>query len=268
MNFSNFDLFSKELIDYHVFNVKTLGFSVIDNFFNDAICSDLKLRLEKAIEQYSPVNNSNRSVLDKYHMHDLLVNDLIFAQTLEDPRLQQLISPLLGEYWIMYAYTSSTLPPKGENYGSRIHVDCPRFIPNYITNVGVIWALDDFTEANGATHVLPGSHNTELVPSDSFFKLQSKILTCKKGSLIVFNARMWHAAGKNNTSNFRHALTLNACRPYMKQRMDWVRFLPSNITDRLNQQAKRIIGFDTRIPTNLDEFFVSKEELLYKPGQE
>ena len=57
-------------------------------------------------------------------------------------------------------------------------------------------------------------------------------------------------------------------KPYMKQRMDWVRFLPSNITDQLNQQAKRIIGFDTRIPTNLDEFFVSKDELLYKPGQE
>jgi ectoine hydroxylase-related dioxygenase (phytanoyl-CoA dioxygenase family) len=79
---------------------------------------------------------------------------------------------------------------------------------------------------------------------------------------------MWHAAGVNNTDSFRHALTINVCRPYMKQRMDWVRFIPNSIANQLNQQAKRIIGYDTRIPTNLDEFFQPEENRFYKGGQE
>jgi ectoine hydroxylase-related dioxygenase (phytanoyl-CoA dioxygenase family) len=268
MNFSGFDLLSNSVLEEHVFKMKTIGFSIINDFFDTEICSTLISHLEDAINNFEPIEISERSFLDKYHMHDLLCKDIIFSKTFEDPRLHQLLSVLLGDFWIMYAYTSSSLPPKGENYGSRIHIDSPRFIPNYATNIGVIWALDDFTEENGATYVLPGSHNTDLIPSESLFKNNSIRLTCKKGSLIVFNARVWHSAGYNYTKIFRHALTLNACRPYMKQRMDWVRFIPDEILNQLNNQARRIIGFDTRIPANLDEFFQPSDKLLYKPGQE
>jgi ectoine hydroxylase-related dioxygenase (phytanoyl-CoA dioxygenase family) len=268
MNFSAKSLLSNELINDHIFNLKSKGYSVINNFFEIETCDLLKLHLDTAINNYESSENSERSKLDKYHMHDLLCKNQIFAKTLEDPRLQQLLSPFISDFWIMYAYTSSSLPPNGDNYGSRIHVDCPRFIPNYITNLGVIWALDDFTEENGATHVLPCSHLVESIPSEEFFIQNNIRLTCNKGALIVFNARLWHSAGKNLTSKFRHALTMNACRPFMKQRMDWVRFIPEQITNSLNGQARRIIGFDTRIPSNLEEFFKPYDQLLYKPGQE
>jgi ectoine hydroxylase-related dioxygenase (phytanoyl-CoA dioxygenase family) len=268
MEFLNFDTYTKEFMADHVFNMNTLGYNVIESFFTDEESAYLRQKLENAISEYIPFDASERSKLDKYHMHDLLCKDLAFGKTLEDPRIQQLIAAQLGEYWIMYAYTSSSLPPKGNNYGSRMHVDSPRLIPNYPTNLGIIWALDDFTLDNGATYVLPGSHNTDLIPSEELFKKQSIRLTCKKGSIIVLNARMWHAAGVNNTDSFRHALTINVCRPYMKQRMDWVRFIPNSIANQLNQQAKRIIGYDTRIPTNLDEFFQPEENRFYKGGQE
>ena len=268
MDFSNSKLYEEELLKDHIFNMNTLGYSVIENFLTEEQCDYLRTQLELSIERYVPSNNSERSILDKYHMHDLLCQSIDYGKTLEDPRLQQLIAPILGEYWIMYAYTSSSLPPNGTNYGGRLHVDSPRFISNYPTNLGVIWALDDFTEDNGATHVLPGSHNTDLIPSEKLFTEKNIRLTCKKGSIIVLNARMWHAAGNNNTDRFRHALTINLCRPFMKQRMDWVRFIPEKISNELNEQARRIIGFDTRIPTNLAEFFLPEDKRLYKGGQE
>jgi len=61
---------------------------------------------------------------------------------------------------------------------------------------------------------------------------------------------------------------MNVCRPYMKQRMDWVRFIPKSIADQLDPQARRIIGYDTRIPSSLEEFFQPEEKRLYKGGQE
>jgi ectoine hydroxylase-related dioxygenase (phytanoyl-CoA dioxygenase family) len=268
MEFKDYKIYQKEFLDDYILSMNTLGYFVIDNFFDEK-CSDLlKVSLENAIQEYVPYDDSERSLLDKYHMHDLLCKDIIFGKTLEDPRIHQLIAAILGEFWIMYAYTSSSLPPKGDNYGSRIHVDCPRFIPNYPTNLGVIWSLDDFTLENGATYVLPGSHNSEKEPSKDFFKKNSVRLICKKGSLVLFNARVWHKAGINSTNYFRHALTMNVCRPFMKQRMDWVRFIPNHISDSLNEQARRIIGFDTRLPSNLEEFFKSSNKRLYKANQE
>ncbi len=268
MEFSQHKTYSAEFIGDHTFKMNTLGYNVIEGFLSEEQCDYLRNKLEIAISQYIPFDNSERSLLDKYHMHDLLCKGIFFGKTLEDPRIQQLIAAILGEFWIMYAYTSSSLPPRGNNYGSRLHVDSPRFIPNYPTNLGVIWALDDFTVDNGATHVLPGSHNTDLIPSNEVFEKQSIRLTCAKGAVVIFNARMWHAAGVNNTDEYRHALTMNTCRPYMKQRMDWVRFIPTSISDQLNQQARRIIGFDTRIPTTLEEFFQPEEKRFYKGGQE
>lgn len=259
---------SNEFMENHLFNMKTLGYSIYKNYYDIDFSIKLKNALEKEVENYVPFDSSERSLLDRYHMHDLLNKNIIFGKTLEDKRLQDLIAPILGDYWIMYAYTSSSLPPNGNNYGSRIHVDCPRFIPNYPTNLGVIWALDDFTLDNGATHVLPGSHNTDQIPTEQFFKENNVRLTCKGGDVIIFNARLWHAAGVNNTNKFRHALTMNVCRPFMKQRMDWVRFLPPQILDQLNSQARRIIGFDTRLPSNLEEFFLPEDERFYKAQQE
>jgi ectoine hydroxylase-related dioxygenase (phytanoyl-CoA dioxygenase family) len=259
---------SNESLEGHLFNMKTLGYNVIKNYYTLDFCNALKNALEKEVENYIPFDASERSLLDRYHMHDLLNKNIVFGKTLEDERLQKLIAPILGDWWIMYAHTSSSLPPKGNNYGSRIHVDCPRFIPNYVTNVGIIWALDDFTLENGATHVLPGSHNTEQIPTEEFFNENNVRLTCKAGDLIVFNARLWHAAGINSTDKYRHALTMNVCRPYMKQRMDWVRFIFSEISDQLNSQARRIIGFDTRLPSNLEEFFLPENNRLYKANQE
>lgn len=259
---------SNESLESHLFNMNTLGYSVIRNYYSIDFCNELKIALEKEVENHVPFDNSERSLLDRYHMHDLLIKNVIFGKTLEDKRLQIFIAPILGDNWIMYAYTSSSLPPNGFNYGSRIHVDCPRFIPNYPTNLGVIWALDDFTLENGATHVLPGSHNTDQIPSENHFRQNSVRLICNKGDLIIFNARLWHAAGVNQTDTFRHALTMNVCRPFMKQRMDWVRFIPTSISDQLNNQARRIIGFDTRLPTNLEEFFLPENQRLYKSNQE
>jgi ectoine hydroxylase-related dioxygenase (phytanoyl-CoA dioxygenase family) len=268
MEFNKNKIFDDLRIQEHVFHMESRGYDVFEDFLNEEVCDYLKDKLQKTIDEFVPYDNSERSILDKYLMHDLLNRDITFAKTLEDPRIQQIIASVLGENWIMYAYTSSSLPPNGNNFGSRIHVDSPRWITNYPTNLGIIWALNDFTLENGATYILPGSHNTDKTPSPELFEKNHTRLTCKKGSVIIFNARLWHRAGENSTNEFRHALTMNVCRPYMKQRMDWVRFIPTEITDQLNSQARRIIGFDTRLSSNLEEFFQPEDKRLYKSNQE
>jgi hypothetical protein len=257
---------NEKLLEECRYLLHTVGYCVIERYLNPDYCDELAWALKSHIDRPTSFD-VERAVQDKYHIHDLLSQDITFARLLEDPNLDSLLAPHLGEHWVMYAFTSSSLPPFGANYGSRIHVDSPRLIPGYPTNMGVIWALTEFTASNGGTQLLPGSHHSETKPSDDFFERHSITLECPRGSMIIFNARVYHRAGNNETSVFRHSLTMNACRSYMKQRMDWVRFIPREISGELSERARRIIGFDTRVPTNLEEFFVPDESRLYKPNQ-
>ena len=255
----------RDLSEHH-YALATLGYTVVPNVLPLAICAQLKQLLQGILDAYVPAA-SERSVLDRYLMHDLLCRNAAFAALLEDPRLQQLLAPLLGEHWILYAFTSSSLPPGQTNYGHRLHVDSPRFVPGYPTNMGVMWALDDFLAQNGATEVLPGSHASPLEPAAEFFERHKVVLTAAQGAMIVFNARLFHRSGVNHTEQWRHALTMNACRSFMKQRMDWVRFVPREIAAALNAQGRRLLGYDTRLPTSLEELHLPEDQRLYKPGQ-
>ena len=250
----------------HLYNMTTRGYSVVPAMLEPSHRDRLKAALSRALAEYRPGPNQ-QSQNDRYLMHDLLCRDPMFGHLLEDESLQALLAPLLGPSWIMYAFTSSSLPPHGTNYGNRIHVDSPRWVPGYAFNVGVMWALDDFTDDNGATQVLPASHRSADTPTPEFFERHCVRLTCAAGSMILFDGRLFHRAGDNRTGAWRHALTMNACRSFMKQRFDWVRFIPAPISDALNAQARRLIGFDTRLPTSLEEFFVPEERRLYKSGQ-
>ncbi|GAB4143227.1 MAG: phytanoyl-CoA dioxygenase family protein [Sphingomonadales bacterium] len=256
-----------ELIAETRYHLATRGYHVIEQFLTAAQCAALKAAYLPHLENFN-AGDSERGQADRYHIHDLLARDIVFGRLLEDPRLDPLLEPMIGRNWIMYAFTTSSLPPGASNYGRRIHVDCPRFVPGYATNMGVIWALDDFTRENGGTQLLPGSHHLPDTPDEALFERHCQQVTCPAGSLIVVNARVYHRSGFNHSGQWRHALTMNICRPYMKQRLDWVRLIPSEIADRLNDRARRLIGYDTRLPTSLEEFFVPEEQRLYKANQE
>ena len=260
-------LLSPGEIAAHSYDLESRGYTVVPSVLGAEECDLLAAKLQVAIDTYQPRPGSVRSELDRHLLHDLVCRDLDFAKLLDDPRLQQLVAPILGEHWIMYAFTSSSLPAGGTNYGRRVHVDSPRHIANYPTNLGLIWALDDFNDDTGGTEVLPGSHHVARLPDEAHFDAHHAKLACKRGSLVVFQARLAHRSGANRSARWRHALTLNACRSWMKQRLDWVRFVPREIADQLGPQGRRLIGYDTRIPASLDELFLPEDQRLYKANQ-
>lgn len=252
----------------HGYLVKTRGYSLVPGFLTLEETQELKTTIIAAINDYKVVPGVERSALDQHQIHDLLIRDINFIRLLEDQRLQQLVAPHLGEHWIMYAATSSSIPPGGMNYASRLHVDSPRHISGYDFNIGIIWALDDYTiENGGALKVLSGSHHSPETPDEAFFEKNCDQILCKAGSLLVFSARMFHRTGLNKTRQWNHSMTLNACRSFMKPRMDWVRFIRPELTEELNSQGRRLLGFDTRLPTSIEEFFLPDDQRLYKPNQ-
>lgn len=191
--------------------------------------------------------------------------DLFGNERLTDP-----FHAVLGPGCVVYAYTSSSMPPQSGNYSARIHVDCPRIIPDYVTNMGATILLDDFTADNGATWYLPRSHERADPPGEAEFRRDARRVIAPAGSVWFFHARTWHAGGANRTEAWRHALTINMGRPWMKQRIDIPRALESAglNTATLSEAARQKLGFDAQVPANYDEYYAPPERRKFKQRTE
>ncbi|WP_394841419.1 phytanoyl-CoA dioxygenase family protein [Pendulispora brunnea] len=97
-------------------------------------------------------------------------------------------------------------------YGQQgLHTDWPTRSPGsaYVV-VTVIGMFDDFTQDNGATRVVPGSHLwTRPLPKSLAQPLahhpQECIVTGKAGSVLVFNGHLLHSGTQNRSPQRRRA---------------------------------------------------------------
>lgn len=243
------------------------GLAIVPGVLPRADALAMRPLLQQAIDDDIRRWEGAPGYIDQWMVHNLMLRGQPFLELLENPVLHAYLGAVLGDTCILYAYTSSSMPPSGSNYSRRIHVDSPRVIPGYVTNVGITLALDDFTAQNGATEFLPRSQWRTDAPSQAEFESGAVPAFLRAGDAAFFNARTWHRGGSNATTTPRHAVTLNCCRSYMRQRFDYPRLVTPELVARLGPVGRRFLGFNVRVPASLEEYYVTPEQRLYQPGQ-
>jgi ectoine hydroxylase-related dioxygenase (phytanoyl-CoA dioxygenase family) len=245
----------------------TRGCVLIERLLSEDLVQRCRNALEKAIESEAGYHGTT-DYADYGMIQCCPMYDRVFIDLLDLPDLMTPIEDVLGDGCIVYSFASSSLPPGGTNFAARIHVDCPRLIPGYLTNLGVVLLLDEFTEDNGATFFLPGSHNSAAPPAEEEFFLRAERLVARSGSAWFFNPRLWHSAGQNTTNAWRHSLTINMCRPYMKQRIDIPRVLADLNLQGVTDTALQKLGFHAQSPTSLDEYYLPPDRRTFRQPYE
>ena len=239
------------------------GYVILPDILEASFVAQVKRELAQAIAadsgRYGPRAERDYGMVMLCALHggsflDLFENDDLLAP----------FNAVLGDESIVYAYTSSSMPPGGVNYSGRVHVDSPRLIQGYVTNMGVTILLDDFTVDNGATWFLPGSHTRSDAPTEDEFYGQARRVIAPAGSAFFFNARLWHAGGVNTTPAWRHALTINVCRGYMKQRIDIPRAMAGMDLTAVSDKVKQKLGFFAQPPASLEEYYLPPEQRSYR----
>ncbi|MEM7531033.1 MAG: phytanoyl-CoA dioxygenase family protein [Chloroflexota bacterium] len=109
-----------------------------------------------------------------------------------------------------------------------------------------IWLLDDFTEDNGATRVVPGSHRSGQRPSDAMtdptaVHPNQVLLTAPAGTVVIFNSHTWHGGTLNRTNNYRRALHSYFCRRHHKQQVNQRAWLSAETVAGLSEEARFIL---------------------------
>lgn len=137
----------------------------------------------------------------------------LFVHLLDNPVVLELVEHMVGQNYQMSCTGALWLKPRAGASGFGWHADVPmNWFPankkpmvNLCFAVNCLWMLTDFTEANGATKVIPFSHKSLTEPGSVKNPDFSSAISAEgtAGSCVFFNNALWHAAGSNDTDQDR-----------------------------------------------------------------
>jgi ectoine hydroxylase-related dioxygenase (phytanoyl-CoA dioxygenase family) len=175
----------------------------------------------------------------------LLSRDPVFSDLAEHPIALQAVRALLGWPVTLSNISANITGPGGGEM--VLHAD-QGFAPQPwggIQGVNIAWAIDDFTEENGATRIVPGSHRQNRTPSAEDGQ-HTVALEAPAGSVIVMEGRVWHRTGFNRTENRRRAgiFAFYTLPIYMPQE-NWFLSLDPAIRHHASETLLQLLGFKT-----------------------
>ncbi|WP_309712739.1 phytanoyl-CoA dioxygenase family protein [Armatimonas sp.] len=109
-----------------------------------------------------------------------------------------------------------------------------------------IWLLDDFTPDNGATRVVPGSHNSGKAPHEELSSPtdthpREQLILGSAGTVVIFNSHTWHGGTLNHTEKPRRALHSYFTRRDQPQQTNQQASLHLNTIASLSEAARVVL---------------------------
>jgi len=240
--------------------IEIYGFSSIKNYLKPAtveklltLTNETYLNINlKAKVEYAGAPSRDKDDKILYNLQNL---DRIFLDILVTPTLRNIAQGKLNDPYYRF------LPPELPNYillyynarssGQKLdlHIDSHiPFVGSYTSMMQFAFLLEDSTENNGCTVVVPGSHKSGTYTDREIQNTHN--LTGKAGDLIFWDSRLWHGTLENISKSSRWALVATLGMWWIKPSMDIVSSMNNSIYQSCTNEQKQLLGFCAIPPKN------------------
>jgi ectoine hydroxylase-related dioxygenase (phytanoyl-CoA dioxygenase family) len=240
--------------------LRIYGYTIVKEFISNPLAEELLERvkkLETTRENTQFLGRPERDAADRL-VYNLQNKDKLFIDILEDEFTKKVLIENLNDPYYRF------LPESEPNYilsyfnarssGSRLDLHIDSYLPapgEKTWAMQIVYLLDDMTESNGCTIVVPGSHLSGRYSDRDLTKFVS--VTAKRGDLVVWDSRLWHGTHENVDKSSRWALIATFSSWWVKPSMDIPRGLPEEIYKQLTLPQKRMLGFCSIPPVTENE---------------
>jgi ectoine hydroxylase-related dioxygenase (phytanoyl-CoA dioxygenase family) len=228
------------------------GFVVVPDVLSEADVARVRSRLVEVarFERAAGIDHDPKweDGPQNQRVFGLLNKGAEFVELVEHPVALALTEYLLDPSFLLSSITANITGPDG--YPMGLHYDqdyVPQPWPPFPLVANIIWMLDDFTEDNGATRFIPGSHREDHADWSPEVMSQRDRETIavggSAGSLVCLDGRVLHQTGANTTSDqLRHGVIAYYCQPWIRQQENASLSILPEVWPTLSPRVRELVG--------------------------
>ena len=227
----------------HIERIARDGYTILERAIEPALVDELAaelLRLEREREIVPAMNGfeGHRTV----RIYNLLALHRVFERVPVHAAVLPIAEGVIGAGCLISSLSSIAIDP--DEIAQPIHAD-DQLIPLEKPHAPIIcnsmWALCDFTEANGATRLVPKSHRRENpVYGQTYETIAAEM---PKGSVLIWDGALWHGGGANRTGVRRTGIAMNYCAGFIRQQENQQLGIPRALAARFEPKLQELCGF-------------------------
>jgi ectoine hydroxylase-related dioxygenase (phytanoyl-CoA dioxygenase family) len=223
------------------------GFIIIENLFSPDEMDALKADVEPRFKHEAGRNNFEG--LATQRLYTMMAETEIANPMVEHPLILGLLDKIFEPNYLLSQLQVINIHPN--EAAQPLHYDdgfypWPR--PRRALGAATIIAVDDFTEDNGATVLIPKSHlwGDRMPTADD--KATSIKAVMPKGSVLFFLGTLWHGGGANEGNSLRMCLTAQYCAPFCRTQENFSLSVPKARVKTFSANIQRLLGYSIHPP--------------------
>lgn len=238
------------------------GFTLIPDFLSREQLALVSAVLDDKLGVHLGRNNFEGGKTER--IYTLLAVAKVFEDIVEDERVMALCDLCLAPNYLLTASQAICIHP-GETpqpwHNDDAFYPIPR--PRPMVSLSTIVAVDDFTQANGATEIIPGSHlwseaeagggyrqgESEDDPNfDRRVAGKSIAAEMPSGACLVFAGNLFHRGGANRSDRPRRAFSNQYCQPWARTQENFFLAIPPERVRRMSDRLHSLLGYSIHPP--------------------
>lgn len=226
------------------------GYVVLENYMSAALLAELRGRVDELFDiEGDRAGSEFKQEEQTRRLANLVDKGQVFERVIAMPEILECLVQVLGPEFKLSSLNVRSADPHS-TWVQPLHCDMGALADEkgyWVANT--VWMLDDFTEQNGATRMIPGSHRWGRLPPDVLANPQAPhpdeiLLTGKAGTVVVMNAHMWHGGTANRTGQPRCAMHAFYARRDKPQQQYQKRLLRPEVQQRLSPHLRYLLALD------------------------
>ncbi len=222
------------------------GYTILPDVIAPSLADRLCERLHELEDQLNilPAKNSFEGA-KTYRIYNLLAHGSLFAGIPVQQDVLAVVEGVLDDGCLISSLSSIAIEP-GERE-QPIHADdqlipLPKPHPAVVCNS--MWALSDFSDENGATRIVPGSHLYDHSPAYGISQ-PTVPAVMRKGSVMIYHGSLWHGGGANRSNARRTGIAMNYCAGYIRQQENQQLGLSTETVRSFPPRLQELVGYGT-----------------------